>query len=308
MPAQKSQLSRSARYAYRIGNVFARAGIGAMMLLPYRWRVPVTGGLASRTLAPLAGFHRRTRKNLSIACPDFPPDKVHGFCRAVSDNAARAAIEQLSPQPFLKLAPNWTTAGPGWAAVDAAAAEGRPVIICSGHFGNYAAIRALFKLRGQPLGGLYRRLANPYFSRYYVGRLEELGTPCFEQGLTGMRQTVKHLRGGGMLGILTDLHAHGGEELTFFGKPAVTSLSTADLALKFNALLVPGYAIRQPDGLNFHVELNAPIPHSDPMTMTQAMNDDLEVMVRARMTQWFWIHRRWKPWVHDGVVTGLPEG
>ena len=94
----------------------------------------------------------------------------------------------------------------------------------------------------------------------------------------------------------------------FFGKPAVTSISTAELALKYGALLVPGYAIRQEDGQSFHLVLNDPIPESDPITMTQAMNDDLETMVRAHMDQWFWMHRRWKPWVSNGVVRGMPEG
>ena len=41
------------------------------------------------------------------------------------------------------------------------------------------------------------------------------------------------------------------------------------------------------------------IAHSDPVTMTQQINDRLEAQVRQHMEQWFWIHRRWK----DG--TGL---
>ena len=308
MPTPKSQLSLRSRAAYRIGNAVARTGLGALMLLPYRWRVPVTGWVAARMLAPLAGFNRRTRRNLALICPELPEEEVRCMCRAVADNAARATIEQLSPPDFLKRAPDWTTSGDGWDAVAEALAQKRPVIVCSGHFGNYAAIRAAFLHRGHPMGGLYRRLANPYFNRHYAGKLAELGEPCMEQGMTGMRQVVRFLRSGGLLGILTDLHAHGGEELLFFGKPAVTSISTAEMALKFNALLVPGYAIRQPDGLSFHLELHAPIPHSDPLTMTQAMNDDLEAMVRQHMDQWFWIHRRWKPWVSNGVVRGLPEG
>lgn len=308
MPAPKSQLSRSARNAYHVGYGVARAAIGAVMLLPYRLRVPLTGRLTARVIGPIAGFHRRTRHNLGLVCPDLPAAEVRRLCRAVADNAGRSAIEQLSTDAFQARAQQVTMSGPGWEAVEQARAEGRPVIMCSGHFGNYSMIRAAFQTRGYDMGVFYRRMANPYFNRYYVSKLEALGQPCFEQGLEGMRGVVKHLRKGGMLGILTDLHAHGGEELQFFGKPAVTALSTAELALKFNALLVPGYAIRQPDGLNFEVRLNPPIPLSDARTMSQAMNDDLEDMVRAYMDQWFWIHRRWKPWVAHGVVRGLPEG
>ncbi len=308
MPAVKSKLGRPARTAYHIGNACAQGVIGALMLLPYRWRVPLTGWLAAWVAAPLAGFHRRTRRNLALVCPEIAPPQARRLARAVADNAGRTTIEQLSTAPFLARAGALTPTGPGWQAVTQARAEGRPVIMCSGHFGNYSVIPVTFQAHGLPMGVLYRRMANPYFNRYYVGKIQALGEPCFEQGLEGMRGIVRHLRQGGMLGILTDLHAHGGEELRFFGKPAVTALSTAELALKFNALLVPGYAIRQPDGLNFEVVLRDPIPHSDPVTMSQAMNDDLEQMVRTHMDQWFWVHRRWKPWVHNGVVRGMPDG
>ncbi|MGR3474258.1 MAG: LpxL/LpxP family acyltransferase, partial [Sulfitobacter sp.] len=45
----------------------------------------------------------------------------------------------------------------------------------------------------------------------------------------------------------------------------------------------------------FDVVLEAPVPHSDPMTMTQALNDSLTVQVTKTPEQWFWVHRRWRP-------------
>jgi Kdo2-lipid IVA lauroyltransferase/acyltransferase len=97
-----------------------------------------------------------------------------------------------------------------------------------------------------------------------------------------------------MLGLLIDQHMHHGAPLTFFGVAAQTALSAAELALKYDALLVPTYAIRLPDGLNFRIVVEAPIPHSTPEAMTQALNDSLEAIVRDHLDQWFWIHRRWK--------------
>ena len=43
----------------------------------------------------------------------------------------------------------------------------------------------------------------------------------------------------GIIAIVSDLHAHGGEELTFFGKPAVTSVLNAELAIKYKAVGKP---------------------------------------------------------------------
>ena len=98
-----------------------------------------------------------------------------------------------------------------------------------------------------------------------------------------------------MVGIVADQHVQGAPYLNFFGKPARTALSAAELALRHDALLVPIYGIRQPDGLSFEIAVEAPIAHSTPQEMTQALNDSLEARVRAHMDQWLWIHRRWKP-------------
>lgn len=300
MPADPSQLSRSQRAGYYVSNLMMRGLIGAIGLLPYRKRIPFMGWLASR-LAPLAGFDKRIRDNLELVMPDLPEDEVRRLCRAVPDNAGRTLMEMYSGPELVARANASPVKGPGLAAMEQAMAEGRPVIIVSGHFGNYDVVRANLIGRGLKLGALYRRMANPYFNAHYVRAIESVGKPMFEQGRRGMMEMVRHLRKGNAIAIVIDLHAHGGSELTFFGKPAVTSTVTAELALKHDAVVIPCYAIRQPDGLSFEIEMHAPIPHTDPETMTQALNDDLEEVVRRHMEQWFWIHRRWKPWLHLGL-------
>ena len=104
---------------------------------------------------------------------------------------------------------------------------------------------------------------------------------------------LRFLKGGGMLAIVLDQYKHGGAALDFLGKPAPTALSPAELALRYEAPLVPIYILRQPDGLSFRIITEAPIPHGDPRVMTQALNDSLAVQVRAHMGQWLWSHRRW---------------
>jgi KDO2-lipid IV(A) lauroyltransferase len=97
-----------------------------------------------------------------------------------------------------------------------------------------------------------------------------------------------------MLGMLMDQAMSHGTPLQFFGHQAKTALSAADLALTYDALVVPTYAVRLPNGLDFEVIVEPPIPHSTPEAMTQALNDSLEALVRQHPEQWFWIHRRWK--------------
>ncbi|MCU9838045.1 lysophospholipid acyltransferase family protein [Ruegeria sp. WL0004] len=296
MPLEKSELSRGARASYYAQYLVLRGLIGSMRLLPYDTRIAAMGRVMSG-LGPLVGFSKRIRDNLSLTCPDLPETEVRRLCRAVPDNAGRAIMEHFSPEGFTQRQKGAEITGPGIAAFDAAVATGKPVMMITAHFGHYLAARVALQARGgKPIGCLYRRMANPYFNEIYVDAFHKTGEPMFEQGRRGMMEMVRSLKQGGIIAIVSDLHAHGGEQLTFFGQTAVTSVLNAELALKYDAVMIPCYAVRKANGLDFEIVLHDPVPHTDATTMTQFINDDLEKMVRQHMGQWFWIHRRWKPW------------
>ncbi|MEX0278572.1 MAG: lysophospholipid acyltransferase family protein [Ruegeria sp.] len=301
MPAAKSKLSRFELGKYYIANLLLKGVIGGMRLLPYEARIATMGRIV-RWLAPLVGFRTRVRRNLKLTRPDLSEADIKRICRAVPDNAGRAIMEHFSPEGFIERQSTAKVTGSGVAAFDAAVAEGKPVMMITAHFGHYLAARIALQTRsGKPIGCLYRRMANPYFNDMYVDAFYRTGSPMFEQGRRGMVEMVRTLKTGGIIAIVSDLHAMGGEELTFFGKPAVTSVLNAELAIKYKAVMIPCYAVRQPNGIDFEIVLHNPVPHSDPKTMTQFTNDDLEAMVRKNMGQWFWIHRRWKAWKGLGV-------
>ncbi|MEP2027923.1 MAG: lysophospholipid acyltransferase family protein [Paracoccaceae bacterium] len=277
------------------GALAARGLFKVLLLLPYDTRIRTMGWLMSRVVAFPTGLTTRIRKNLQLACPELPEAEVKRLCRAVPDNAGRTLMEFYSGAEFVERAKAAKISGPGLAALEEARAEGQPVILVTGHFANYDVCRAHLIARGHNMGALYRKMSNPYFNPFYVKMLSSLGTPIFERGRRGMIEMVRHLRGGGVLGILTDLHAQGGTKLKFFGQQAITSTVTAELSLKYNAVLIPIYAIRQPNGLDFEITVQEPIKPTNPVKMTQEVNDGLEKLVRSHMDQWFWIHRRWKP-------------
>ena len=284
--------------AFRLGhwlqNLFLRGLIGGLLLLPYTWRVPLCGWIVSHLIAPVAGYSRRIRDNLALIFPDMPEAEVRRMMRAVPDNVGRTLIEMYSGEDFLARARRAPIAGPGLAFLEQAKAENRPVVLVTGHFGSYDASRAALKARGFKIGGLYRPMTNRYFNEHYVQAMASIGSPLFPRGRQGMAGMVRFLRDGGMLGIVQDQHMNLGATLTFFGHPAKTALSAAELALKYDALLIPSYATRAENGLDFNVLVDAPIPHTTPEEMAQALNDHLEAHVREHLDQWFWIHKRWK--------------
>ncbi|MFN3847257.1 MAG: lysophospholipid acyltransferase family protein [Paracoccaceae bacterium] len=272
-----------------------RAVLWLLLALPYRWRVPLCGWVMSRIVAPLAGWPRRIRENLAHTLPDLAQDQIDRLVLRVPENIGRTVIEIYSGPEFIARTTSLPLTGEGVPALEAAHAAKTAVILATGHFGNYDAVRAALIARGYSLGALYRPMSNSWFNEHYVKAIGTIGQPLFERGRNGLAQMLRHLRGGGMLGILPDQRMGKGMKLTFFGKEALTALSAADMALKYDALLIPTYAIRQPDGLSFQIIVDPPIPHGKPEAMTQALNDNLERLIRQYPDQWFWIHRRWKP-------------
>jgi KDO2-lipid IV(A) lauroyltransferase len=245
-------------------------------------------------IGPVAGYRRRALDNLARIRPDLDEAERQRIAGACLNNVGRSFIENYSAQDFPRRMAEVAPEGPGLAALEEAARTKRPVILVTGHFGNYEATRAALVARGYDIGGLYRDMKNPYFNAHYVKTMEAFGGPVFPQGRRGTAGFVRHLKQGGLLVLLFDQHVMYAPILDFMGEPARTALSAAELALRYDALLIPFYGIRQDDGLSFRALLEAPVPHSDPETMTQALNDSLAAQVSARPEQWFWVHRRWR--------------
>jgi KDO2-lipid IV(A) lauroyltransferase len=275
-------------------NLVVAGLIGALRLLPYRLRVPFSGWMTRNIVGPLAGYRTRVHDNLALIWPDLPAARVAELTYAVLDNVGRTLAELYSPVEFKANVANSALLGEGLDQILQAQAEGRGVILVSGHFGNHDIARAVLASRGMAVAALYRPQRNPYFDRHFAATIRAISEPLFPRGRRGLADLVTHLRKGGMLGMLIDQHMSHGAPLTFLGHRALTATSAADLALKYNCLLVPVYGIRKPDGLHFDLVVEPAIPHTTASEMTQALNNSLEAQVRAHPGQWFWVHRRWK--------------
>lgn len=279
---------------HRVQDLFGGALLTGLRPLPYRWRIPLLGWLGAYLVGPLAGLRERVRHNLDLIAPDLPKSERARLARQVPGNMARTLAEIFSGSEFVAHAIRSGVEGTGLDALHKAHAKGQPVILVTGHLGNYDAARALLLAQGFKVAGFYMPMRNPAFNARYVAAISRIGTPVFARGRDGLAAMLRFLRQGGMVGLVADHYMHHGELLDFMGQPARTALSAAEMALKYNALLVPVYGIRQPDGLNFKVRIEDPIPHSDSVTMTKALNTSLETLVRQHMDQWMWTHRRWK--------------
>lgn len=213
--------------------------------------------------------------------------------REMGRNMGRTLFEILHSAEFQARPERFHVSGPGLGALEQARATGKGAIIVSGHFGQWDAVRAVLKSRGMETGAVYRPQRNRFYQRGFLAGIEEGGKPVIATGRAGTMDLVRHLRGGGFLAILLDETYPEGVAVPFLGLPALTSTSAAVLALKYDIPLVPAYGTRRPDGAEFDVAFEAPIPHTDAVTMTTEINDSLSARVRKHPGQWYWLLRRW---------------
>ncbi len=280
--------------SYWLQNLALRGLFGLVLALPYKVRVPVAGWCVAHIVAPAAGYRKRVRENLARILPQMPAAERKRLEVAVPNNVGRTLIELYSGAEFAAHVKDTQILGEGFAEILAAQARGQGVILVAGHFGNYDVIRAVLTAKGHPVAGLFNPMRNPYFDLHYRKTIGLISQPMFPRSRRGLAGMVQFLRGGGMVGMLIDQHMPKGKNLLFFGQTAKTALSAAEMAIKYNLLLVPVNAIREADGLSFRIVVDRPVPHGDPTTMTQTLNDSLEALVRQHPEQWFWIHRRWR--------------
>ncbi|WP_296424189.1 lysophospholipid acyltransferase family protein [Yoonia sp.] len=270
-----------------------RGLIGTVRRLPYDTRVPIMGAALRHAIGPLAGYRKRAEDNLARIYPDMPPPDRRALAGACCDNFGRTLIENYSWQDFGRRLSETIPTGSGLAPLAKAAMAKRPVIFVTAHFGNHEAPRQVLTRLGHTIGGLYRPMQNAYFNAHYAKTMTSWGGPVFEQGRRGTMGFARHLKSGGMGTLLFDVSAPG-ISIPFLGQPAHTATSAADIALRLNALVIPYFGIRQPDGMSFAVEVEAPITPANPRDMMVEITRRLEAQIARNPAQWFWVHRRWK--------------
>lgn len=287
-------MGEAVTFADRIQNAVARTVLGGALMLPYKMRVSLVGRVFRTLVAPLAGWNRRVDSNLSYVYPDMTASERKRIAKSVADNVGRTLIEIYSGEEYVAHARASEVSGPGLQALEAARAEGRPVVLVTAHLGNYDAVRSKLSREGYPMAALYRPMKNPLFHQHYLKAISTIAEPVYPTDGKGIGALIKHLKDGGIIGIVADVGSRKAPLLKFYGKPAHTPLSAAEWALKYNAALIPIFGLRQADGFRFRIHVADEIPASTAEEMMQTYNDVVEDMVREAPEQWFWVHRRWK--------------
>ena len=279
---------------HRVENAVLRFLLGAVGRLPWRARGAVMGWLVRAVIGPVAGWSRRADANLARIWPDKPLAERRHIRRAALDNIGRSFGEMYDPKGLRARMAETPFEGAGAEPMLDALMDERPVVLVSGHYGNYEAPKAALAERGFPVAMIYRPAANPHFNAHYWATLSKLSGPIFAQGKGGTAAFFENAKAGHLSALLFDVHTDKGIDLPFLGHNARTALSAARLALETGAVLIPFWGIRKPDGVSFRLLFDAPIPHSDEQQMMAELTRRLEDRIAEDPGQWLWSHRRWK--------------
>ncbi|MCF6306298.1 MAG: lysophospholipid acyltransferase family protein [Rhodobacteraceae bacterium] len=256
----------------------------------------------ARALGAIFGFgirmypfaRHKFNKEIMRVFPDISRVERRKLRKNMGRNMGQTLFEIYHGKEFQNFYKEINVAGPGLATLEQARKNGKGAIIVSGHFGQWEAIRTVLKERGMETGAVYRRQKNRHYQRRLLAGIESVGKPIMASDTNGTRNLVRHLRNGGFVAILLDEKSADGVRLPFLGHEALTSVSAARLALKFDVPMVPAYGTRIGEGSEFQVDFEAEIPPTDTLTMTQAFNDSLSKRILADPEQWYWMLRRWK--------------
>jgi KDO2-lipid IV(A) lauroyltransferase len=189
----------------------------------------------------------------------------------------------------------------------AAHAQGKGVLILTGHFGNFEVATSAGLASFPQAHGRFHFVRRPirpeWLDRLVTRRFRKAGFGVLPKR-GGLDAILDRLAAGDLVVFPFDQHAQrkDGVEVEFFGHPAGTFRSLSVIALSTGAPVVPASSWREPDGhhvLRFEKPLYA-VEQADAneaiRLTTREFNRALELLIVRRPEQWWWVHRRWKPW------------
>ncbi|MHA7815362.1 MAG: lysophospholipid acyltransferase family protein [Pseudohaliea sp.] len=275
--------------ALALGAFWACAG-----LLPARLAA-AAGGRLFRWLGPLTRKQRFVARNLELAYPDLDPGTREAIAREVWSNfgAVLAEYPHLGRYAGGDADALATEVHP---ATRALIDEGRPAVFVTAHLANWELPGLALSRLGIPLSVVYAPQSNPFVDAMLQHHRSALGC-TFVPKTDSIRTLLGALKAGRSVGLLPDQRTDFGEPLPFFGRPAITAISPAWLALRRGCPLVPVRVERLAHG-RYRVQVLAPLEGDAPsragvLALSRRLNALFEAWIRERPGQWLCMRRRW---------------
>ena len=249
------------------------------------------GHLGWHVLRP---YRRRALANIALAFPDWPPRKHRAAIRGMFHHLGQSMLEWLWLPNLDRLALQRTTEIHDEHFIDEALASGRGALIFTAHCGNWEWLAATVSLLGHPVTVLQRERDEPDLNRFIMKMRSHFGMRSIgRKSSTSALEMFRALRHGQLLAFLIDQNIRAESvKVPFFGRPALTPIGPARLAVRAEAPVMICFIERR--GGKQIVHFQKPILSSDPYEITARLTAAIEEQVRRAPEQWVWFHHRWK--------------
>lgn len=297
-------MAKPGRFQTSFEYFLARTILGSLGILPRP--VAIAVGLTIGRLAYLLplSLSRTGKRNLEIAFPEMLEPERRRLLRGCYASLGRllgefSQLPRATPESLRRIIEYDEV---GLAHLREAERNKRGVIFLTGHLGVWELHSFGWSALEYPLSFLVRPLDNPRVEEMIEAIRTRFGNRAIDKQ-SAARQSLRVLREGGTLGILSDLNTQTREGVfvPFFGKLACTTAGIATLALKTDAVVIPTCAVWNPKRKRYFFHGDPPVE----LVRTGDHDKDIEVntanfaaaverMVRLYPDQWLWIHKRWK--------------
>jgi Kdo2-lipid IVA lauroyltransferase/acyltransferase len=303
--------AKSPRILHQPIYLATRIGIASVSVWPMRPTLSAAAGVGRRyALSKLGRKHlKRAMGNLSAAFPHWEEEEIRGCAVRCHEHLFTLGAE-FAYVPRVLNEDGW----PGHLDIGdistalRAMIDSRPVILITGHCGNWEVLGHTMALLGFPMHALYRPLDVPPMDRWVRRTRQRRGLTVVDK-FGALRQLPALVAGGAPVGFVAD--QNGGDRgvfVPFFNRLCSTYKSVGLLAMQFNATVLCGIARRQPEreahhpgGLRYRIELTDVFgpqdwsTHPDPVFyLTARYRRAIELMIRSAPEQYLWMHRIWR--------------
>jgi len=249
----------------------------------------------------LPSRYRQAKENMSRALPELSRDDLETNLRKCFEHFGVCSIEMLrlnlprSDKDDILNDIDMT----GSTFLEEALALDRGVILLTGHLGFWELGACIPAALGMPVDVVAKPLKNPLSDAYFEKIRKSFGADILSSR-KGAKRILKSLRAKRAVGILLDQHiSPPGSVITdFFGRKAYTTTAIANLAMKYQIPVVPIFCLRKPDD-RYDVWFEPMLLLSEDEgqgveSNTQRFTAIIETAIRRDVTQWFWMHKRWR--------------
>jgi len=179
--------------------------------------------------------------------------------------------------------------------------ENKSIILISAHYGNIEMLSCYINKFIIPVSQVARESNFQEIDEFIVKAREASGSKIiFRSG--ALKKLIKALLNKKAIALLIDqnISVKDGEEVEFLGKKAYQTGSSASLARKFDAYIVP-VAIFNKDDYKYKIKVYEPIIPIKTNNETEDINkisqqeaNAISAIILEDKKQWFWPHKRFK--------------